>query len=199
MEYDIKSVCLNLLQFMQLYRKITIETKMNQKQFMGDILAKGMPGNLLANLFIPQKALKQESTSLSKPDEWIPASNVYGAYIKAEGKPDKFVQKKPKKDRKNLCIYCPPEIRGWCCHHEGLVKGFRIVGDDHCEFLDEQTGKCTVYQTRFEKNHDCLTIEEMKKLGTLPRKCPYVQFDSAYQARTDLRLYFNEFEIILKE
>lgn len=101
--------------------------------------------------------------------------------------------------RKNLCLLCPKDIRGFCCYYSVHIKGVQVVCDDHCRFLDVLSGKCTVYKERFEKNEECLPVMEMKKLGTLPRNCPYVQFDQAYQARTDLRLYFDEFEIIRRK
>ena len=100
--------------------------------------------------------------------------------------------------RKNFCSLCPPDVRGLCCYESVFVKGVQIVVDHHCEFFDDEARKCTVFKERFERAPWCLTVEEMKKLGTLPRKCPYVQFDQAYQARTDLRLYFDEFEIVKK-
>jgi uncharacterized cysteine cluster protein YcgN (CxxCxxCC family) len=98
--------------------------------------------------------------------------------------------------KRNPCSLCPKEVRGLCCYYSVTVRGIQIVCDDHCRFLDILTGKCTVYKNRFQENEDCLPLTEMKKLGTLPRRCPYVQFDCKYQARTDLRLYFDEFEIV---
>lgn len=103
----------------------------------------------------------------------------------------------PKK--RNLCLLCPPDVRGLCCYYSVRIKGVQVVCDDHCGFLDVLTGKCSVFKNRFQENEDCLPLAEMKKLGTLPRRCPYVQFDQAYQARTDLRLYFDEFEIVRRK
>jgi len=169
-------------------------------QLMPDLLVGAKAGDMAKIVEkLPLLLAQQESTPSSKPDEWIPASNVYGAYIKAKGKPEKFVKQKEKKDRKNLCNYCPDNVRGLCCYFSDFIKGVQIVVDEHCKFLNEETGWCTVYKERFQKNHNCLTIEKMKELGTLPRKCPYIQFDSEYQKREDLRLYFDEFEIIAKE
>lgn len=103
--------------------------------------------------------------------------------------------KAKRKEEKNLCIDCPSDIRGLCCYFSVLIKGVQMVCDDYCKFLNIETGRCSVYRERFQKNRHCLTLEEMKKHGTLPRKCLYVQNDVEYQARKDLRLYFDEFEI----
>jgi len=102
----------------------------------------------------------------------------------------------PKK--RNLCLLCPPDVRGLCCYYSVRIKGVQVVCDDHCGFLDVLTGKCSVFKNRFQENEDCLPLAEMKKLGTLPRRCPYVIFDKEYQSRKDIRLYFDEFEIIVK-
>lgn len=102
----------------------------------------------------------------------------------------------PKK--RNLCLTCPSDVRGLCCYYSVTVKGVQIVCDQHCQFLDVKTGMCSVYKDRFEQNEECLTLEEMKSLGSLPKQCPYVQFDLEYQRRTDLRLYFDEFDIIVR-
>jgi len=129
----------------------------------------------------------------------VPSSNIYGAYIIEEVEPGKFVKKEVKKDKRNLCNYCPKEIRGLCCYYSVTIKGVEVVCDQHCQFLDILTGHCKVYKNRFQENPDCFRLEDMKKLGTLPRKCPYVQFDKMYQARIDLRLYFDEFDIIRRK
>jgi len=86
---------------------------------------------------------------------------------------------------KNLCVKCPRP--GCCCHQGIMVKGQQLVTDHACPFLSEK-GRCTIYMER-HRNADCLTIEEMIAEGTVPKWCPYVKDDAAYQARTGTRLY----------
>ena len=73
---------------------------------------------------------------------------------------------------KNLCVKCPRP--GCCCHQGIMVKGQQLVTDHACPFLSKK-GRCT--------------IEEMIAEGTVPKWCPYVKDDAAYQARTGTRLY----------
>lgn len=57
---------------------------------------------------------------------------------------------------------------------------------NHCNFLDEKTGKCTVYKERFEKNPDCLSVEKAISQRALPNDCPYVKDKYGYQGPSDL-------------
>lgn len=106
------------------------------------------------------------------------------------------MNQKIKQNNKNLCNECPPHIRGKCCHKSFIVGPYRIrETKPHCPYLSEKTGRCTVYNKRFEKNPNCLTLEEMYKLGTAPRDCPYVKDDQDYQSREDIPFEsFSEFE-----
>jgi len=67
-----------------------------------------------------------------------------------------------------------------------------VVTDDHCDYLDE-AGRCTIYAER-HRNRECLTIEQMINMGTVPKFCLHVKDNRAYQERTDTRLY--AFEIV---
>ena len=96
--------------------------------------------------------------------------------------------------RANLCLECPEP--GCCCHYGEIIKGRQVVTDAPCVFLNEKTGRCTIYAER-HRNPECLTIEQMIEQGTLPKWCPYVKDDAAYQARIDTRLY--HFVIVEKE
>ena len=88
--------------------------------------------------------------------------------------------------KKNLCKDCPTP--GVCCHYGDIVNGQYIAIDMVCDFLNVDTGQCAIYQQRHLR-HECMTIEEMIKQGTVPKWCRYVVDDVAYQARTDTRLY----------
>jgi Zn ribbon nucleic-acid-binding protein len=57
---------------------------------------------------------------------------------------------------------------------------------EHCIYLNEKTGRCTVYKNRFEKNPNCLTLQQMYRMGSMPRECPYVKDDPVYQTRDDI-------------
>jgi len=86
--------------------------------------------------------------------------------------------------RKNLCDQCPEP--GACCYYSAPVHGKEIKVDMHCNHL--KNGKCTIYKLRYLVP-DCLSVEQSIAKGTLPKWCPYVKDDPAYQARTDTRLY----------
>ncbi len=92
----------------------------------------------------------------------------------------------PPKTKHNLCANCPEP--GCCCYFASIIQGLQIKTDEACHFLNEKTGRCTIYSER-HRNPDCLTIEKMIELGTVPKWCPYVKDDPEYQARTDTRLY----------
>jgi uncharacterized cysteine cluster protein YcgN (CxxCxxCC family) len=91
----------------------------------------------------------------------------------------------------NLCIDCPNP--GVCCYFAAMVHGKQVKTDHPCPYLDTEAGECTIYNQR-RRNPECLGLDEMIKEGTVPKWCPYVKDDPAYQARTDTRLY--EFKII---
>ncbi len=94
----------------------------------------------------------------------------------------------------NLCVDCPTP--GICCHHDAHAYGKWITLDEHCEFWDSKTGKCSIYKQR-HRCPWCLTIEQMIEKGTCPKWCPYVKDSAEYQARTDTRIY--KFKIIEEE
>lgn len=99
--------------------------------------------------------------------------------------------------KQNLCNRCPKGMRGRCCYYEASVRGVRVETDHYCQYLDVATGKCTVYDRKHQVKKDCLTIEAMINEGTLPKNCPYVVNNVAYQARTDTR-HYDDFHVVLK-
>jgi len=54
--------------------------------------------------------------------------------------------------------------------------------DIPCPYLDATSKLCTVYEKRFEKNSECLTVEEGIKMGVFPADCPYVAGVAGYKA-----------------
>ena len=73
-----------------------------------------------------------------------------------------------------LCPLC--KIRGRCCDISSIIEGFNIILSKHpCEYLDINTGLCTVYSRRTVLCDDCNPpIEENRKC--YPKECLY--FDS---------------------
>jgi uncharacterized cysteine cluster protein YcgN (CxxCxxCC family) len=87
---------------------------------------------------------------------------------------------------RNLCKDCPKP--GCCCHYGAMVKGKQVATDEPCPFLNITMNRCVIYNER-HRFPECLTIEQMIEMGTVPKWCPYVVDDVAYQARDDTRLY----------
>jgi len=62
-----------------------------------------------------------------------------------------------------------------------------VIGDDviclplFCEYYDEETRLCTIYERRHELNSHCLTVEEGIELGVFPADCPYVRGVPGYR------------------
>ncbi|MFX1236325.1 MAG: hypothetical protein ACFFAS_20340 [Promethearchaeota archaeon] len=96
----------------------------------------------------------------------------------------KYQPKQKKISDDNICLRCP--IRGRCCHFHTYINGFQVETDEACSFLKDN-GLCSIYKER-RKNPYCLSIEEMKKQGTLLPECLYIKNDSKYLNRTDRRI-----------
>lgn len=99
-------------------------------------------------------------------------------------------------EEKNLCIDCPDDIRGLCCHNFARVKGMILAIDGCCKFLSPINKRCLIYDHRFE-NEDCATIEEMIRTGTVPKGCLYVINDPEYQERENTAIF--DFDIVIKK
>lgn len=70
----------------------------------------------------------------------------------------------------NLCYQC-----GRCCHanehcDEATISSLGKVAA--CEFLTDD-GTCSVYDDRFKKKQDCVTVLEGMKSESLPGGCAY--------------------------
>ncbi len=66
-----------------------------------------------------------------------------------------------------------------CCHEHGLdEEGEPFVNlMEACEFYDENTGLCTCYDTRFEKQPRCRKVTLRRALfdRSMPPGCAYVR------------------------
>jgi len=73
----------------------------------------------------------------------------------------------------SLCARC-----GLCCY-EKEKKGTSFVTDYRrpCRFLDKNTRRCTVYETRFTACAECrrMTIFHARFVRWLPETCGYVR------------------------
>ncbi len=98
------------------------------------------------------------------------------------------------KGGEDKCLRCAR-----CCYAKVILDGEVYYTDIPCEFLDVKTNLCRIYEDRFEKNPECLSIEEGTRLGVFPADCPYVRDIKRYKApHTDCdtaemgRLYLEE-------
>lgn len=74
----------------------------------------------------------------------------------------------------NLCDKC--EVKGMCCSFTVFDEKTDTVvylPNIACQFLDEDTGGCTVYENRYEKNPYCLSMQDLAKQGGCPPGCLY--------------------------
>lgn len=76
----------------------------------------------------------------------------------------------------DLCLDCPNEIRGLCCHINVPIAGHNIVLEHvHCPFLDKETKLCSDYENRKQIAPWCLHGEGMFGKGGLPKGCLYLK------------------------
>lgn len=76
----------------------------------------------------------------------------------------------------DLCLDCPDQIRGLCCHINIPFGEFNIVLEHvHCPFLDKETKLCSDYENRQQIASWCLHGEGMFGKGGLPRGCLYLK------------------------
>lgn len=79
-----------------------------------------------------------------------------------------------------ICKNCP--IRGKCCYLSIIIEGYNIHLPSHpCKFLDLEEKLCTVYDDRFARNKYCVTMEQGKQRGYLPKDCPHLEDGSERQ------------------
>ena len=69
----------------------------------------------------------------------------------------------------DLCRRC-----GRCCHKKLFTGKELVYMPFYCDFFDEKTRLCSVYERRFEANPQCLKMDEAIEAGCLPADCPYV-------------------------
>lgn len=74
----------------------------------------------------------------------------------------------------DLCARC-----GRCCYAKSYESDGTVVHDytDPCQFLDEETKLCTVFETRYEKNEQCGSVNLFRALFSplLPAGCAYAK------------------------
>ncbi|MDR2589292.1 MAG: hypothetical protein LBC67_07690 [Spirochaetales bacterium] len=79
-----------------------------------------------------------------------------------------------KKDWDSLCGRC-----GLCCYERSLSSGGEVAVNmsEPCEFLDEDTRLCRVYESRFRACPDCRSVNIFRALfhRFLPSSCAYVR------------------------
>lgn len=82
----------------------------------------------------------------------------------------------------DICKKCA--IRGKCCYLSIIIEGYNIHLPNHpCRFLDLDKRECTVYDDRFAHNKYCVTMEQGKQRGYLPKDCPHLKDCSERQLR----------------
>lgn len=83
-------------------------------------------------------------------------------------------------DDVNKCLDC--KVRGLCCH-EATVKGgtLYIHKDRPCEFLDQDTGLCTVFNERFIRQPRCASMQVLREHGGVPDGCNYKDDNFKYK------------------
>lgn len=77
----------------------------------------------------------------------------------------------------SLCERC-----GRCCYSKVIVGGQVVSSPFPCPHLDEDTRLCTIYDHRFGRNPQCLTVEMGIRLRLFPADCPYVRDIPGYVA-----------------
>jgi uncharacterized cysteine cluster protein YcgN (CxxCxxCC family) len=86
------------------------------------------------------------------------------------------------------CLECP--VRGSCCFLEANVgNNIRVIMNDACQYLNVNTGLCNIFDNRFSINKNCLSIDKMLELQTVPVDCLYVTDKKKYKKERDRRHY----------
>jgi len=68
-----------------------------------------------------------------------------------------------------LCDRC-----GRCCYEKLVVDDLVLFTSKFCEYLDEDTKLCTIYEERHITNPKCLSVDVGIKFSVFPADCPYV-------------------------
>lgn len=56
-----------------------------------------------------------------------------------------------------------------------MVRGRIYLLRRWCQYLDQRTRLCLIYEQRRELNPECLDVETGRRLGVFPKDCPYVR------------------------
>ena len=68
-----------------------------------------------------------------------------------------------------LCKRC-----GRCCYEKLVVDDLVLFTSKFCEYLDEETKLCAIYEERHITNPKCLSVDVGIKFSVFPADCPYV-------------------------
>ncbi len=101
--------------------------------------------------------------------------------------------KEPEKN--NYCNRCPTGLRGICCWYS-MYDGTDNFVVYPCKFLSKKIKRCKVYKNRFEKNPNCLTVEQALIEGALPLGCPYVMKSDVLPIRPNKTVNIKKMELI---
>lgn len=70
-----------------------------------------------------------------------------------------------------VCEHC-----GRCCYEKYDYHGKIFYSDIPCQYLDQETNLCRIYERRSELNPDCVHLTpKLVRSGILPDDCPYVK------------------------
>jgi hypothetical protein len=69
----------------------------------------------------------------------------------------------------SVCRRC-----GKCCYRKIIIGNTVHTTPFPCEFLDEQTMLCRVYERRKELKKNCLSVRDGMKVSAFPADCAYV-------------------------
>ena len=74
---------------------------------------------------------------------------------------------------------------GKCCWDKYIIGDRMYFGKGKCQYLDETTNLCTIYEDRHELNPGCLPVKRGIELGVFPADCPYVADLPNYEPPVD--------------
>ena len=75
----------------------------------------------------------------------------------------------PSREHEAMCRRC-----GSCCYEKVIIDDRVFQTRKPCEYLDEDTMTCTVYDRRFRVNPRCLDVPKAIACHVFPADCPYV-------------------------
>ena len=80
----------------------------------------------------------------------------------------------------DICLRC-----GLCCHEKAVDDEFLYIMDETCEFYNEETGLCSVYDERFDKCPRCMKVTPLRAMTApyLPETCGYVLWARKHHLR----------------